>query len=182
MTGASHGFPIGEDTVYHPDPSGTGIGEVKYRLDTTDIALVKLGDGITFENKSFQSSGQPSGVEFTQVVEDIHELEIGTVLSMDTPFTGHVEAAYYGTKWARISNDSPDLKCQWVTQHWGWYGQDTDAIPTDSSCGSPVWDEDGKLVCFFRYLTRSGPFAGFGFGVSSMELKNFGLKLSREEF
>lgn len=50
-------------------------------------------------------------------------------------------------------------------------------IPAEGSCGSPIWDEDGKLVCFFRYLVKSGPRAGFGFGISAMELKNYGVEL-----
>jgi hypothetical protein len=43
MTVASHGFPLGEETVFHPDPNGTIIGVVEKRLSETDIALVTIG-------------------------------------------------------------------------------------------------------------------------------------------
>lgn len=46
VTVASHRFPLGEETVYHPVPAGSVIGDIKYRLDETDIALLKLRDGV----------------------------------------------------------------------------------------------------------------------------------------
>jgi hypothetical protein len=175
---ASRGFPLGEETVYHPDPNGTVIGEVKRRLDETDIALLQLRDGIVFENKSFQSSTQPTEVEFTQVITPKDGLRIGDVLRMDNPFTGCIESVYYGTERRRVPDDSSDPKFCWTVQQWLWYGQRADAIPAERSCGSPIWDEDGKLVCFFRYLSQSGPRAGYGFATSAIELENFGLELS----
>jgi hypothetical protein len=45
ITVASHGFPLDEETVYHPTPSGRVIGKVERCLGETDIALVKLDPG-----------------------------------------------------------------------------------------------------------------------------------------
>ncbi|KAI9769096.1 MAG: hypothetical protein M1840_004447 [Geoglossum simile] len=42
MTVMSHRFPIGEEDVYHNSSNGVIIGDLEKRLDTTDIALVKL--------------------------------------------------------------------------------------------------------------------------------------------
>jgi hypothetical protein len=178
VTVASHGFPLGEETVYHPDPDGSIIGDIKYRLDETDIALLKLRDGVVFENKSFQSLTQPTDMEFTQVARPHEDLHIGDPLQMDNPFTGCIESSYFGTELRRVPDDSPDPKFHWTLQLWAWYGQHAGAIPAEGSCGSPIWNEDGKLVCFFRYLTHSGPRAGYGYAVSAIELQRFGLELS----
>lgn len=178
VTVANHGFPLGEETVFHPSPRGTVIGTVERRLGETDLALVRLRDGVIFENKCFQSTSHPTVIEFTQVVESVNELKLGDVLHMDNPFTGHIESVYYGTARRRIPRYENSPEFLWVTQDWGYFGQHADSIPAEGSCGSAVWDNNGKLVCFFRYLTKSGPRANFGFGISAMELKNFGLELS----
>lgn len=41
LTVVSHGFPLGEETVYHPNSNGVAIADVERRLSYTDIALYR---------------------------------------------------------------------------------------------------------------------------------------------
>jgi hypothetical protein len=44
------------------------------------------------------------------------------------------------------------------------------------SCGSPVWDADGNLVLFFRFLIANRPKLGLAIGVVAVELQKFGFE------
>jgi hypothetical protein len=111
VTVASHGFPLGEETVYHPELDRSVISDIKYRVDETDIALLKLQDRVMFENKSFQSLTQPADIEFTQVARLHEDLHINDPLQIDNPFTGYMESLYFGTELRRcVPDDSPDHK------------------------------------------------------------------------
>ncbi|KAL1979096.1 hypothetical protein VTN96DRAFT_7019 [Rasamsonia emersonii] len=54
VTVASHGFPIGQETVYHP-VADRAIGEVSYRLGDTDVAMASIKPGLTYVNETFES-------------------------------------------------------------------------------------------------------------------------------
>jgi hypothetical protein len=59
-------------------------------------------------------------------------------------------------------------------------GHGMDSLRTlsiEGSCGSPIWNEIGNLVCFFRFLMTEGFRSGFGIGVSATELRKVGLDL-----
>jgi hypothetical protein len=178
MTVAGHGFPLGEETVCHPNRNGTIVGEVERRLSGTDIALVRLRNEIVFENKPFQSTQQPAKVEITQIIASPFELEIGEILYMDNPFTGPTESIHFATERRRVPSDENGPQLYWVTQNWSYYGQSENSTPQSGSCGSPIWDAAGKLVCFFTFLISDGPRKGMGVGVSAAELRKFGLDIS----
>lgn len=42
ITVASHGFPLSQELVFHPDDSGQPIGRIHERLIDSDIAIVRL--------------------------------------------------------------------------------------------------------------------------------------------
>jgi hypothetical protein len=60
-----------------------------------------------------------------------------------------------------------------------WMGQGLVDAPAEGSCGSPIWDADGNLVLFFRFLIANGPESGLAIGVAAAELQKFGFELVR---
>ena len=59
MTAASHGF-TSSGQVYHPNSSGQAIGELIKEISHTDVALLRLNEGVNFVNEPFQNSVYPS--------------------------------------------------------------------------------------------------------------------------
>lgn len=56
VTVAAHGFPLGDEAVYHPSISGgRRIGTIQKRLQNTDIALMKLEPGLHYRNQTFET-------------------------------------------------------------------------------------------------------------------------------
>ncbi|KAI9767362.1 MAG: hypothetical protein M1840_005772 [Geoglossum simile] len=159
MTVASHGFPAGEEAVYHPNSNGVIIGDLEKRLDMTDIALVKLRHQFSYRNETFDSQ---AGTSVTlSSIRDPYQLNYLELLYMDNPFTG--------------DEDVPPFN--WVRQDWIWMGQGSVDSPPDGSCGSPVWDTNGELVLFFRFIISAGPESGLAIGVAANELEKFGFSL-----
>ena len=66
MTVSAHGFPSATDTaVYHPTAEGKQIGQLLSKAEVpalahTGLSLVKLHDGITYINETFESAA-PAG-------------------------------------------------------------------------------------------------------------------------
>lgn len=172
MTAASHGFPTEEAEVYHPNLNGLIVGHVVRRLADTDIALVKLRDGINFENHTFQSADEPDGV-LLKGIRDPFELRLFDILSMENSFSGLIDTQYLGVNMVRIT--PPDAtEHLWVRQLWIWCGQDRDKSPIAGSCGSVIYDQDGHVVAFFQFIDDD---AGVGTGVAAQELLQIGYSL-----
>ena len=72
MTVAAHGFPV-DGTVYHPHAGGRTIGRLIMELTHTDVALVKLEDGVEFVNEPFENTLTPATSfrlrDFTRIAE-----------------------------------------------------------------------------------------------------------------
>ncbi|KAN0083831.1 hypothetical protein V8E54_002919 [Elaphomyces granulatus] len=56
ITVASHGFPLEDTNVYHPDPESLLIGEVVRRIGSTGVALAKLHNNTRFRKPYFPKS------------------------------------------------------------------------------------------------------------------------------
>lgn len=52
------------------------------------------------------------------------------------------------------------------------------AQPPDGTCGSPIWDDDGIVIGFFRYHIIEGQWAGFCASVSASEVVDAGYRLA----
>jgi hypothetical protein len=171
MTVSSHGFPVDDTKVYHPDTKGLEIGNVIHRISDTDIALVKLHDDTTFENQTFQSDDEPEGV-LIKNIKDPFDMRTFDALTMDNAFTGLVDGQFLSVSMQRLPTDQ-QAQHSWVQQMWAWFGQDSNNLPIAGSCGSPVTDSEGNLVCFFRDLRDDN----IGIGVSAQELKKRGYSI-----
>ena len=97
---------------------------------------------------------------------------------MDNPFTGYAEGLWTATERLRVPSDEDVPALTWVRHEWIWMGQGLVEEPAEGSCGSPVWDEDGNLVLFFRFVISEGPESGHAVGVAATELQNFGFDLA----
>lgn len=171
MTVASHSFPVSEVNVYQPKQNDN-IGQVDYRIQEADIALVRLRPELEFENRTFSNEADPNGVAL-KGIRDPFELKRFDVLSMDTSFTGLVDAQFLGVSLYRLPSDAQE-ECCWVTQLWNWEGQEN-TLPNDGCCGSVIWDTEGYAVGFFRFVMADSP--GIGIGVAAQELVTRGYTL-----
>lgn len=91
VTVASHGFPLGQETVYHPDESGKAVGNVEVRLANSDIALMRLTSRRRYEN-----------VTFTTIAADGTELAGGPINNVRDPF--------HPAAWGRHDNEQSVLR------------------------------------------------------------------------
>ncbi|KAL1968656.1 hypothetical protein VTN77DRAFT_1482 [Rasamsonia byssochlamydoides] len=176
ITVATHGFPLGKE-VYHPDTNGVIIADIERHLGKTDISLARLRPGFRYENVTFESDAS-NPIPLTNI-RNFSTLLFAERLYMDNSFTGYLGALLVLKDYCRIPvDDSTVPKYHWVWQKWMYLGQRTLEDQLLGSCGSPIWDRNGDLVGFFRYLITQGPMAGWAVGVPAKELENFGFALA----
>ena len=171
---AGHGFPLGEERVYHPSSNGIAIADIEYRLGYSSIALARLRPGFSYQNESFENTTTSKSSALNQIRRPF-ELKYPQFLYMDNPFTGYAEGLWIATERLRVPS-VPDLT--WLRREWMWMGQGLVEEPAEGSCGSPVWDEDGNLVLFFRFVISEGPESGQAVGVAATELQKYGIDLA----
>jgi hypothetical protein len=167
MTVASHGFPFG-DKVFHPLAAHREIGQVIMKITYTDIAIVKLHEGVQFVNVTFENTliGGPS-IQLRQFVR-AKETQIGSYIYMDNPFTGFVEGIYGPHSMLRMRSDDPyEPKQKWIKTRWDYFGQGSSRRMVDGICGSAIWNDQGMVVGFFRYAPNSGHFKDWCLSVSA---------------
>lgn len=174
ITVAGHGFPLGEERVYHPSSNGIAIADVECRLGYSDIALARLRPGFSYQNESFENTTTSKSSALNQIRSPF-ELRYPEFLYMDNPFTGYAEGQWTATERLRVPSDEDVPALTWVRHEWMWMGQ---GLVEEPACGSPVWDEDGNLVLFFRFVISEGPESGQAVGVAATELQKFGFDLA----
>lgn len=134
VTVASQGFPTDREKVYHPSSDNSAIGQVVRRLGDSDIALVKLEDGVNFVNETFDVEGVASS--------PLHRLSDRKILSaeilhMNNPFTSHVEGVFLYEGRHCIPSDEAEHAHVWAKCWLFWLGTDCPDY-ADGSCGSPI--------------------------------------------
>jgi hypothetical protein len=177
ITVAGHGFPLGEERVYHPSSNGIAIADIEYRLGYGDIALARLRPGFSYQNGSFENTTTSKSTALNQI-RNPFELNYPEILYMDNPFIGYAEGLWTATERLRVPSDEDVPALTWVRHEWIWMGQGLAEELAEGSCGSPVWDEDGNLVLFFRFVISEGPESGQAVGVAATELQKFGFDLA----
>jgi hypothetical protein len=171
-TVAGHGFPLGEERVSHPSSNGTAIADTEYHLGPSDIALARLRPGFSYQNKSFENTTTSKSSALNQI-RSPSELKFPEFLYMDDPFTGYAEGLWIATERRRVPSDEDVSTLTWVRHEWMWMGQGLVEELAEGFYGSPVWDEDGNLVLFFRFVISEGPESGLAIGVAATELQKF---------
>jgi hypothetical protein len=162
VTCALHGF-CEDGIVFHPDPDGgRPIGKVVQRFPNIDLGLVRLEPGICYTNEFFESEGGASSVTPCRFAIPVP----GESLEMDNPFSGSCAATVVGDNF--IFENTKYHKHNWqIFEH----GTKLD----EGSCGSPILNEDGRVVAIFRFVDESNPKCGFG--LIGEEVEKLGLKL-----
>ncbi|KAJ6188110.1 hypothetical protein N7519_003018 [Penicillium mononematosum] len=155
MTAASHGFPEG-GTVYHPTASSLEIGRSIFKLTHTNIALVKLNDGIQFLNEPFRNSIAPRDPFKLDNFIRAGETKIGDDIFLDSPFSGVIQGSRMAHSSVRIPY--PHGPTVWIRCHLVYLGQDSASDIVDGVCGSAIWDKDHRVLGFFRHARMSGVF------------------------
>ena len=174
ITVAGHGFPLGEERVHHPSSDGTAIADIEYHLNLSNIALAQLRLDFSYQNESFENTTTSKSPALNQI-RSPSELKYPESLYMDNPFTECAEGLWIATERRRVPSDEDVPTLTWVRHEWMWMGQDLVEEPAE---GSPVRDEDGNLVLFFRFVISEGPESGQAIGVAATELQNFDIDLS----
>lgn len=175
MTVSSHSFPEGDSVVYQSRPQGIEVGQVIHRIGGTDIALVRLESGVSFENQTFQSQQLPTGMNL-QGIRNPFEMRRFDLITMDNPFVGTVDGQFVAVELRRSPVDASNSgeNRLWVSQGWGWFGQDFARLPVNGCCGTAIFDQDGHVVCFFRFYSDADH---MGIGPAAQELVNGGYTL-----
>jgi hypothetical protein len=173
-TVAGRGYPLGEDRVYHSSSNSIAIADIERCLGHSDIALTRLRPGFSHQNESFKNTTKSRSSALRRIRSPF-KLKCPEFLYMDNPFTGYAEGLWIATERLRVPS-VPALT--WLRREWMWMGQGLVEEPAEGSCGSPVWDEDGNLVLFFRFVISEGPESGQAVGVAATELQKFGIDLT----
>lgn len=174
LTVASHGFPLGKDMVYHPNRSGVFLGRVHDRPSDTDIALLRLTTSQVYRNETFGaklSDGTTVNPQKIRRINNPFMMRRYDKVSMNNPFSGHCVGVYLGIEKGKVPSDENVLEDKWVTNEWSYFGNAGDE-PMEGSCGSPVLDEEGNVVSFFRFLKPNG----WAVGMAASTLETWGYK------
>lgn len=184
LTLASHGFPPGRELVYHPNVDGTLIGQVHDRLTNTDLALLRLSSAQASCNETFGARLSNGTTVLPQKVSGIRDplsMRLYDEATVNNPFSGHCEGLHLGAEMRKVPSNDPVVEHDWVTMQWAYFGNGREE-PMEGCGGSPVLDEDGNAVSFFRFLDyRSTPCYRRSYAYTSSR-KVFGLGSSDLSF
>lgn len=179
MTAASHG--ISDDgKIWQGNRSDNNIGEAVVEIPYTDVSLVKLNDGITFVNETFEnSSGEiPS---FSRLATSNDGFSWGPCF-LNSPYTGGMEASVVSKSVKFETSTIPaEDRMRYVIYNWCYMGQvegnNDQACPPDGTCGSTIWDDNGVIMGFYHYYIKEGKWSGFSVSVSASEVVEAGYSL-----
>lgn len=101
LTVASNGFPLGNETVYHPGAAnGLVVGTIEKIIEDTDISLAKLRMGIRYSAQTFGSDLKAS-IEMKSMRKSAGLLT-GENLTMENSFSGLCEGIFMASIWKCI--------------------------------------------------------------------------------
>jgi hypothetical protein len=109
---AFHGFPLGQDTVYHPNENGSRIGEVQKKLWDTDISLVS-DEGLGYSCETFNSDMRSSPI-------------LRGLKHPDDVFSGRCEGYVSRILFTSIPSDEDVSELHWVNAYWVYIGNGRD--------------------------------------------------------
>ncbi|EAW17146.1 uncharacterized protein NFIA_005080 [Aspergillus fischeri NRRL 181] len=178
MTVASRGFPHG-DRVFQPSAEGRDIGKVIMEVSHTGVALVKLNENVRFVNETFETTSLGVPPARLEGFIPANETRIGSPVYMNNPFTGFSEGTCGPHARLRIPSDDPhEVPLKWIRARWVYMGQGFIDRSEDGACGSAIWNDDGQVLGFFRYASRSEQLRDWSFVVASDNLIEKGFKIT----
>ena len=164
ITVAAHGFSntIGAG-VFHPRrEDGRLIGHMTKRIGNTGVGLVSLCPGESFANETFASAGNDS----SSLLAGLGTAKKFDFVAMDSPYTGYIDGQIMATSRREIPDED-----DWVANDWMYKSQSSSELLPDSVRGSIVYDVSSyKVLSFFEYEIKEGPWKGWCVGTSATEL------------
>ena len=155
ITGAAHGFEGQCDEVRHPDNNGVQVGNIDRILGNSDIALIKLKDGIKYARQTFHESSTRLAKPFRDFT-DVSKLKLYTIISLNSPMNGPMEGQLLGIQIRRIPSDETVTPHQYIEAVLTYFGNGEDIL--DGSCGAVIWaaqndngEGDWNVVGQFRF-------------------------------
>jgi hypothetical protein len=173
MTVAAYGFPgfPFDGKVHYPHSSDRALGEAVIELSHTDVALVKLRQGVEFINEPFENTLVPATPFKLAGIARAAETRIGDAVFLDSPFSGFVEGTRGAHSQLRVPSDDPlEPEQIWISCQWDYMGQDSNQAMADGVCGSAIWDRNHRVLGFFRYAPSSGAFLDWCMSISADHL------------
>lgn len=124
------------------------IGEICDGIDGSDIALVRLEDGLTFSHEPFfPVRFEPPAITGLKGFARVRYYDH---LYFDSPFSGFAEAQVLGKTFEKIPGDEDGAPNHWIHALVTKTSVSEECVK-EGTCGSVVWDDDGEAVAFFQY-------------------------------
>ena len=127
-----------------------------------------------YQNKTFGanlSDGTILNPEKIQGIRSAFTMRRFDEVSINNPFSGYCVGLHLGVEKTRMPVDENGLEHKRVTNEWSYFGNARNE-PMEGSCGSPILDEEGNVVSFFRFLGSTG----LAVGIAASTLKTWGYK------
>ncbi len=171
VTVAAYGFPdiCGENVFHALREDGRLVGRLAGRIGTTDVALMRLSPGEQFSDETFVSDVSAENDESPLLCGLRHARQYDLV-SLDSPDTGYLSGQVMANGRQKIPSDGDTDEQGWVAVDWVYQFQGAATPLPDSMCGTVVVGEDKKVLSFFQYAFKEGPFKGWCVGTSADEL------------
>ncbi|KAI9367319.1 hypothetical protein BJX61DRAFT_316587 [Aspergillus egyptiacus] len=170
ITAAAHGIPGSpyDGNVYHPSHAGAKVGQIIKEVTHTDVALVRLEEGVKFINEPFENTVTASGPFNFIGLARAAETKIGANIYLDSPFSGFLEGTRLSHSYMRVpTNDPLGPEQKWIRCQWNYMGQGSQEAMVDGICGSAIWEDNRNVIGFSRYAPASGLFADYCLSISA---------------
>ena len=147
ITCAGHGFPATSDLVYHPTMApGHQVGSVVWRSAVSDLALVKLLDGITYSLETFSPASEEAVV--LRGIKGLGEMKLFDMVNLNTPYNGHVCGSYMG---ATVDPIVTGGELTFARGKMTYFGNGNESL-RDGCCGAVIWDDDLRAISSFQFF------------------------------
>ena len=143
--------------VMHPTHDGRHIGDIALSFPNTGLSLVRLKPGEAFVNGHPESPYQitpPAPLSGFIYSKDIR---LRDNIHMNSAIPGWGEGMVVAEAYTCAPNQPAAPADAWIETNWTYHGQGSAQDLVDGTCGSAMWDDNGKVVSFFRYAPRQLP-------------------------
>lgn len=153
---ASHGFSGTSPEVMHPTYNGRCIGNIARPFPNTDVSLAHLQPGDVFSNENFESPYQTQKPGPLNRLLRAADIKKNDRVFMNSAFTGLTDGTTGEGPLAftRPPHQPNAAKHGWIPTQWNYMGQGSAEQYVNGSNGSVIWNEDGKIISFFRYAPQ----------------------------
>lgn len=154
---ANHGFPDSSE-VYHPRPTGRGIGQITDRFPAWDLAFAQLDPSISFSNDQYFAAPKPSRLIC------VEEIKAADWFEVDGYSTGRLDMCARGRSYVRPNMPEgvqpvPIPYRDWMVETaYSVFGAIGASIK-EGICGAPVVDQVGRVAGMFSLVDQSGMWA-----------------------